>query len=310
MLADQELIEKVWWMVKVHLDMAGASDIGCSRSENQDHFLVADLRRQLVIRETDLPESEHEDLISCREGCLLVVADGMGGHLDGERASRTAVKATANYVLDAMRWFLKLSPDDEQDFIDELAASLRIIQERLWSQGELSRRPMGTTVTMSYLIWPKMYVVHAGDSRCYLLRAGKLEQLTTDHTIAQQLLDAGGYTEKDAAISRWKHVLWNCVGGTEKRVRPEAILSRLEVGDTIMLCSDGLSGMVDDSSIAKLLDSGASSSEIVAQLIAVAKTAGGHDNISVVICKVLDQSPDACDERRLSQGEITTAGGD
>jgi serine/threonine protein phosphatase PrpC len=287
-------------MVKVHLDMAGGSDIGCARSENQDHFLVADLRRQLVIRETDIPADEHEELISCREGSLLVVADGMGGHFDGEKASRTAVKATARFVLDAMRWFLKLSAEDEQDFIDELATSLRVIQDRLWSQAGSTSRPMGTTVTMSYLLWPKMYVVHAGDSRCYLFRDGKLEQLTTDHTVAQQLLDAGGYSQSDAAISRWKHVLWNCVGGGEQRVRPEAVLSRLQIGDTVLLCSDGLTGMVDDSSIAKVLGAGASSSVTVAQLIDAAKSAGGNDNISVVVCKVLDKSQDQCEEGSVS----------
>ncbi len=281
-------------MSKIHLDMAGASDIGCMRSENQDHFLIADLRRQLIIRETDLSEMKRGELFGCREGNLFVVADGMGGHQGGERASRTAVKATARYVLDMMQWFLKLSPDGEQDFVDELSNSLRVIQERVWSQSESSGRGMGTTVTMSYLLWPKMYVVHAGDSRCYLFREQRLTQLTTDHTIAQQMLDAGVLSEDDAALSRWRHVLWNCVGGGDERVRPEAIISRLEVGDVVLLCSDGLTGMVNDQVIASILSGSRSSDDAVARLIDAAKASGGKDNISVVVYRILDQVQDEC----------------
>jgi serine/threonine protein phosphatase PrpC len=291
-------------MVKIQLDMAGASDIGCLRSENQDHFLVADLRRQIVIRGTDLPESEYDELLSCREGSLLVVADGMGGHHDGEVASRTAVKATARYVLDAMHWFLKLAPDDEQAFLDELSASLHMIQKRLWSNGGLADRPMGTTVTMAYLLWPKMYVIHAGDSRCYLFRGGRLEQLTTDHTVAQQLIDSGGYSVHDTSISKWKHVLWNCVGGGQQRVRPEAILSQLEVGDIIMLCTDGLTEMVNDALIGETLSKKSASDEKVARLIEASKQAGGKDNISVAICQVLNLGEEECFEALSSQTTI------
>ena len=292
-------------MTKIQLDMAGASDIGCTRSENQDHFLIADLRRQLIIRETDLPANERDEMFGCREGNLLVVADGMGGHHGGEKASRTAVKATARYVLDMMHWFLKLSPDDEQDFVDELSNSLRVIQERVWSQSDSLSRRMGTTVTMSYLLWPKMYVVHAGDSRCYLFRDGCLEQLTTDHTIAQQMLDAGSMSEDDAAISRCRHVLWNFVGGGEERVRPEAILSQLEVGDTVLLCSDGLTGMVNDAFIASVLSDSRSSEESVNELIEAAKAAGGKDNISVIVCRILDQLKDECEDEVLEFNDTT-----
>ena len=90
-----------------------------------------------------------------------------------------------------MHWFLKLLPDNEQDFVDELSNPLRVIQERVWSQSGTLSRGMGTTVMMSPLLWSKMYIVHAGDSRFYQSRNGRLEQLTTDHTIAEEMLDAG-----------------------------------------------------------------------------------------------------------------------
>ena len=284
-------------MSRIHCDMAGASDIGCTRLENQDHFLIAELRRQLIIRNTDIPDGECDELFGCREGSLLVVADGMGGHTGGEIASRTAVKATARYVLDMTKWFLKLSPDDEQDFIDELSGSLGIIQKRIWSQSDSSSRSMGTTVTMSYILWPRMYVVHAGDSRCYLFRDGRLEQLTTDHTVVQQMLNSGAITHEEAAVSKWRNVLWNCVGGGDPKVRPEVVLCRLQIGDTVLLCSDGLNGMVRDDFIAKVLSKNGPSSACVDELIQGAKQAGGKDNISVVVCHVLGEIADDCNEQ-------------
>ncbi len=179
-------------------DVSGASDIGQKRTENQDHFLVANLRRQLIVEQTDVADKRQAELFGCQEGKLLVVADGMGGVIGGEEASRTAVEACARYVLDMMQWFLKLSPDDEQDFEVELSECLKAVQRKIWANGELEVRRMGTTVTMAYLLWPRMFVVHAGDSRCYLMRDGKLKQLTTDHTIAQQLVDSGGLTHRTA----------------------------------------------------------------------------------------------------------------
>lgn len=95
-------------------DVAGASDIGQKRSENQDHFLVASLRRQMVVEQTDVPDKQQEELYGCQEGRLLVVADGMGGHHGGEQASRTAVESCAQHVLDMMQWFLKLGEWERQ----------------------------------------------------------------------------------------------------------------------------------------------------------------------------------------------------
>ena len=130
---------------------------------------------------------------------------------------------------------------------------------------------MGTTVTMSYLLWPKMYVVHAGDSRCYLFRQGVLRQLTTDHTIAQQFVDSGSMSIDDPGLAHWRHVLWNCVGGGAEKVRPEAIRIRLQVSDTILLCSDGLCGMVGNDVIAAVLAEDLASNQSVNALIDAAK---------------------------------------
>ncbi len=275
-------------------DIAGGSDVGRKRSENQDHYLIAKLRRQLVICDSDVPYEDCDAIYGCPEGRLLVVADGMGGHHDGERASRTAVMECARYVLDMMQWFLKLSADDEDDFTDELGNSLRRVQEKIWSQGTAATHKMGTTVTMAYVLWPKMYVVHAGDSRCYLLRDGKLRQVTTDHTIAQQLVDTGALTEEAANQSHWRHVLWNCVGGGDRRVEPEVVRCQLQEGDVVLLCSDGLTGMLDDEHLKRQLSKCDQSESAVKQLIDAANEKGGTDNISVIVNRVL-RSP-SCED--------------
>ncbi len=284
-------------------DIFGASDIGQRRSENQDHFLVGELRRQLIIHQTDVPESETSPLFGCHEGRLLVVADGMGGHHGGEQASRTAVEASARYVLDMMQWFLKLSVDNEHDFEDELSNCLTSVQKQIWSQSGDTDRRMGTTVTMAYLLPPRMFIVHAGDSRCYLLRDGELKQLTTDHTIAQQLIDSGGMHADDPALKNWRHVLWNCVGGGSETVRPEVSRCRLQQGDTIILCSDGLTGMLDDSKITSIILNAETSQSAAGELIDAANSFGGHDNISVIVCRVQGRT-DRCDGKETIESTI------
>ncbi|WP_186776559.1 PP2C family protein-serine/threonine phosphatase [Rubripirellula reticaptiva] len=284
-------------------DAAGTSDIGQKRAENQDHFLVASLRRQMVVDQTDVPAKQQEELYGCQEGRLLVIADGMGGHHGGEQASRTAVESCAQYVLDMMQWFLKLAPGSEKDFEDELSDCLKSVQQKIWDNSVAGGRRMGTTVTMAYVLWPRMFVVHAGDSRCYLLRDGELKQLTTDHTIAQQLVDSGGMTPDDAALSNWRHVLWNCVGGGEEQVRPEAVRCQLKDDDVIVLCSDGLTGMVADSEIASIIGNASSSEKATQDLVDAANHAGGNDNISVIVCRIVESSK--CDEQ-VSDGLATT----
>lgn len=277
-------------------DVAGKSDVGCVREENQDHFLIADLRRQLLVRSTDV-ETPSNELYSCQEGQLLMVADGMGGHDDGERASSLAIGVASRYVLDMMQWFLKLSNAAESDFLDELRGCLTSVQQRFWREREISGTRMGTTLTMAYVLAPKLYVVHAGDSRCYRIHDGQMQQLTTDHTLAQQLVESGGLTESQAETSSWRHVLWNCIGAQDKRVSPEVVKSPLAPGDKVLVCSDGLTGCVSDQEILQIAASPVDSQTAVDKLISKALDAGAPDNVTAV----LFQTPEApnCEEDTL-----------
>ena len=149
---------------------------------------------------------------------------------------------------------------------------------------------MGTTVTMAYVVWPRAYIVHAGDSRCYLFRGNHLVQLTTDHTIAQQLVDSGQIEPENPNLKRWRHILWNCVGG-DQQVQPEAVRCSLQPGDQLLLCSDGLTGMLKDSDIQQILASSETNKDKANQLIEAANLAGGKDNITAIVA-AFDQHPE------------------
>ena len=163
---------------------------------------------------------------------------------------------------------------------------------------------MGTTVTMAHLIWPNLYVVHAGDSRCYLIREKKATQLTTDHTLARQMVEAGGMRPEDEANSRWSNVLWNVLGGRSGGdLVADVKQVTLQAGDAILLCSDGLTRYVDAEMIAKVVSEGPEPESICARLIALANEAGGEDNITAVVS--MPQPP--ADRQRYDETDMSTA---
>lgn len=268
----------------IEVDCCGATDRGRVRRRNEDQFLVARLDKSMLVQQTSLSIDDQTRLKGGFRGWLMVVADGMGGAAAGERASYVAVSTLTRYVLDTMSWFFRLDRNDE-----DLAGELREGLERC--QGALERDPhgargMGTTVTMAYVLWPRLYVVHAGDSRCYVQRRGELIQLTRDHTMAQQLVEQGAVSPREAERSPMAHVLWNAVvADGSADLAPEVRRARLEPGDTLLLCSDGLTKHVDDGAIARALAGGASSEEVCARLVAAANEAGGSDNITVVTAR-------------------------
>src|SRR5262245_805761 len=265
------------------MDFSGLTDTGRVRPENEDQFLIASLSRSMQVHQTSLGMEDQTRLFGPSRGRLLLVADGMGGHAAGKRASALAVDGIVAYVLGTLPWFFRLREGDEEHFLDDLRQALAFCQERL--QAEARRVPaargMGTTLTMAYLIWPRVYVVHAGDSRCYLRRGDRLWRVTRDHTMAEQLAEKGMLD--DPQDSRFSHVLWNVVGGGTDELAPEVYRGDLALGDSLLLCSDGLSRHVKDDEIARLLGAGVSAEETCRRLVDAANAGGGSDNITAVV---------------------------
>jgi serine/threonine protein phosphatase PrpC len=274
-------------IVLENLDYHGLTDRGRKRETNQDQFLIADLIKTMRINDTSLHVDTHARLSGHSQAKLLLVADGMGGHLAGERASTLAIETLNTYVLNTMHWFFRLEEDREHDFELDLKSALETCQTEVRAEAASvpSEFGMGTTVTMAYLIWPRMYVVHVGDSRCYILRGSKLQQITTDHTMAEQFVEAGVLKPDEVDESRWSHVLWNVVGGNEEGLQPVVYKSELAAGDTVLLCTDGLTRHVSNGTLAELLAGPFTAKETCKLLVDAANDAGGTDDTTVVVAR-------------------------
>jgi protein phosphatase len=272
------------------IDYSGLTHIGNSRSRNEDQFLVADLNKSMLVHQTSLRQDDHTRLFGGSQGQLLLVADGMGGHAAGEQASAIAVESLEQYVLNTMSWFYRLQENIDSDLMEELKAALDTCQQSIERAALINpaRRGMGTTLTMAYILWPWLYVVHAGDSRCYLFRDSRLEQITTDHTVAQQLVERGAITRSEAKRSRWSHVLHNCVGGGSHELNAEVHEAELKAGDTILLCTDGLTAGVREERIVEVLGKRTCAEDACRELVDRANELGGTDNVTVVVARVYD----------------------
>ena len=221
----------------------GVTHPGRVRKLNQDQFLIAQLTKSMLVTSTSLQLDNR--LYGDPQGEVLLVADGMGGHAAGEQASRLAIGHLVGRLLNSMHWFFQDDDDSEKEkvFIENLRELLKDAHARILMESaqNAEQRGMGTTLTMAHIVGSQMYVVHAGDSRCYLIRRGETEQLTTDHTLARQMVESGGLNPEDEADSKWSNVLWNVLGGqADGDLTAEVYRVDLRPGDCIVLCSDGL----------------------------------------------------------------------
>lgn len=267
----------------------GFTDIGLKRESNQDSFLIAQLSKSMVIGANSLSIEPQTRLFGGICGWLMLVADGMGGHAGGERASSLAVRYLIERLLNNMHWFFQFDRAAEIEFIDSLKKLLRDTHHEIQSEGrrDITLSGMGTTLTMTYLVWPSLYVVHAGDSRCYLIRDGRVEVLTTDHTMARRLVESGGMNPEDEATSRWSNVLWNVLGGkSHEEIKAEVRQVELRRGDHVMICTDGLHRYLNENTILDALKRSESCNDCCHEFIRIAKQRGGDDNITVIVAHV------------------------
>ncbi len=280
------------------MDCFGASDIGLKRETNEDHFLISDICKSVRVHQTSLGLDHQTHLFGNSQGNLLMVADGMGGHESGERASQLVLDTIVDYVLNKLDWVLNGAAQTEEYFVKQLKDSLDSCQARIEMESVNipNNRKMGSTLTLAYIVWPRAFVIHVGDSRCYLLRNNLLKQLTRDHTVAQLFSESKGapYDPANNANSApsqnpMSHVLWNAIGGGSTRPQPDAIVIDLEIGDTILLCTDGMTNAVPESKILEVVSSDLPSSSICERLILEANHSGGSDNITVVVSRFLKE---------------------
>jgi protein phosphatase len=274
---------------QVRLDAAGVTDIGRLRPRNEDAYLIATLQRSMVVHDAS-PEAARGWIAGEAAGTLLVVADGMGGQGSGDVASQVAVNTIAGYLLNVMPWTSartseSIGRESAPSLVglrDELSSALVAGDSTVKAAGAEAGSPrMGTTLTMALVRWPILYVAHVGDTRCYLYRAGQLTRLTTDHTVAQQYAEASA--EPLDPGSALHHMLWNSLGGSEQLPNPQIAKLELDLGDLLLLCSDGLTKHLDDAEIARMLAAPEANATRAAKLVERANAEGGTDNVTVVI---------------------------
>jgi protein phosphatase len=266
----------------LEVESFGATDRGRVREHNEDQFLIAELGHMMRVHQSSL--SQPSALLSAERGWLLVVADGMGGHKGGEQASALALLSIEHFFLNTLQWFFRLRGEG---VLAEFQNALRFADERIFQ--EAARRPelegMGTTLTMAYAVDDSLYVVHAGDSRLYLLRGGQLRQVTEDHTLVGQMVRAGELSPAEAANYPYKHIVTSALGGSEPGLKVDTQKIALAEDDVVLICSDGLHGMIAEDQITDALHGHPDPEDACNELTARANQAGGRDNITTIVAR-------------------------
>lgn len=265
------------------IDAYGLTHPGKVRRENQDHFLICALRKQMVVQQTSLPGPESLMAESQRLALLMMVADGVGGGAKGEEASRVALEAVSQYVTRGMRCYYAAGSADDRELFEALQAAAEQGHAELIRRGEENSeyRGMATTLTLYVGVWPRAYLLQVGDSRCYLLRDDELTQITRDQTMAQELIDLGVLTRNDASGTKLAHTLSSSIGG--RQTAPVVTRMDLAWGNVVLLCSDGLTRHVSDERIRHHLRSMTSARQVCEDMVQEALEGGGSDNITVIV---------------------------
>jgi protein phosphatase len=269
------------------VEIGSATHAGKVRVNNEDHFLIARMGKSMRVCATSLARSPDETKFADEEGYLMIVADGMGGAAAGEEAAAVAVATVEEFALNTVKWFLHLGQQEETVLMAELRESLERADREVFDRVE--RRPdlagMGTTLTVGFSVGSDLFVVHAGDSRAYLLRDGELTQVTSDHTLVQLLVAGGALTSEQAKTHRRRNVVTNVIGGPREGVMAEVHKVPLADGDVFLLCTDGLTEPVDEGKIAAILADFDDPDEAAERLVGLALEGGGPDNVTTIVAR-------------------------
>jgi protein phosphatase len=263
------------------LDVYGLTHRGKVRAENQDHFLIGSLRKRLDIRQSSLA-LDKIPLAEERVASFMMVADGVGGGLKGEQASRMALEVATRYIAEGARCFYQVN-DEEVDLAQVLEDGAKRCHETIQEEAasDEDAAGMATTLTLFIGVWPWAYVLQVGDSRYYQYQDGVLRQISRDQTVAQELADQGIMPPELVDKSPLSNVLSSSIGG--RQTAPVVTRVPNLWGLVHLLCSDGLTRHVSDEQIAERLGTMRSARQVVEDLLKDALEAGGTDNITVVV---------------------------
>jgi protein phosphatase len=254
-------------MKSFHLQIAGQTDVGRVRANNEDAFC------------------------NLQDMGLLLVADGMGGHASGEVASKLAIDIIREYFAGAMAGsrFIGTYDEDLSEDTNRLGSAVRLANEAIFeaSQSDAQWKGMGTTIVAALIRGNKLSIAHVGDSRIYLIRAGNIEQLTDDHSVVAEQVKRELISRDEANKSEIKNILTRALG-TEAEVEVDIEEMNLLNDDILLLCSDGLSNMISDDEILTVALSDKDPVLTCKKLVNIANDNGGKDNITVVVAHLVN----------------------
>ena len=264
----------------INLTLFAQTDIGLARSGNEDNFLIIDLSTG---RSWTAMEEEPSDLVTCEQGyygTLLAVSDGMGGALAGEVASRMAVET----VRDRMLQLQAHAVYGQLSFAERLRVAIEQANDLIHSESLSNplHKGLGATFTAVATTEGNAYFGQVGDSRAYLIRRGAIHRITKDQSLVQQLIDAGQITEEEAETHSYRNVILQALGA-HATVNVEVNTLSLCLNDILVICSDGLSGKIYEDEIVRIIEDADTFQVACQQMIYLANSRGGEDNITVVI---------------------------
>ncbi len=271
---------------RTHFTFGALSHKGKVRVNNEDHYGVVRRHRSRDVLFTNMPA---EVLPQTREEAYtMIVADGLGGCAAGELASMLALQTAWELTSTAFNWPFQVNSRVAEEVMEQLKVYGKRMHQAIIEQSKTRSElaGMGSTITGVLLVGTDAFIGHVGDSRAYLMREGKLRQLTRDHTQAQELVDAGVVATVAQAPNFMRHVLINCLGGNLLDVEVETHHIPLVNGDRLLLCTDGLTDMVNDAEIALILNQKAAPPQECQALVNAALDYGGRDNVTVVLAAI------------------------
>lgn len=268
------------------LDLFGLTHVGKVRKSNQDHFLLCTVHPQVVVHGTSLPNQDALPVRGERLATIMMVADGVGSTAAGGEASQLAVETISRYISSSLHVYHAAGAQHADGNVELEGALLHAATEvhnavraESESRGEPGR--MATTMTLAIILWPRVFVVQVGDSRCYHYLKGKLRQITRDQTMAQALVDDGALPRDSLETSPLKNVLVSAIGG--ENATP--VVSRLNIQDrngVLLLCSDGLTKHVSDAELGEAIGKMQSADQLCHDLLDLVLARGGSDNVTII----------------------------
>ena len=267
----------------ITIDAYGVTDKGKVRPINEDHFVVADIRRSVDMLHGSLPSDVLINSIGSTTAYLFAVADGVGGGPDGDLASERTAAAVLSYVSGTAMCFNGLDVDREHELLASLENTVQSVHQELVSAVAPNVKAPATTLTLVLLMWPRAYLIHVGDSRAYVRRRGRVQAMTRDQTFGEYMVSVGAWSEEQVGKFRTAETLASAIGGSE--MTPTVGLIDLEPGDSLLLCTDGLTKHVSEERIQEVLAQSVDSRKMAEKLLAEALEGGGSDNVSIIVAR-------------------------